>query len=318
MDEKSNMILQQHRELKEGYEMQLRQEAQLKAKKKLLETQLMDVEYIARKEQRTLEKMRKSGLKTWVIRNFSSYQEKLQKQEQEVKRAKEEVEEEQEKLVSMEQRIDEIQAKKREYWDHDKKYQFLYEQKRQQLLALDGSTKEAIHTYEAQIEFHKTMIKELNEAIRVGRRVKSELERMENSLDSAHSYGTWDMLGGGLLATAAKHSHLNDAKSCRENVEHLLKDFNRELSDVRLSLELTMKTDGFAKFADYWLDDLFSDWKMQNRINEATRSVDEAKDKVTEILRKLERGIEKENALFTKCKEEMEQFIVEKEINESN
>lgn len=311
MDENSNIILQQHRELKEVYEMQLRQEEQLKAKKKTLETQVMDVEYIAGKEQRELEKMKKAGLKNWIIRKFPSYQEKLEKQEQEARKARVKLEEEQEKLASIEQRIDGLQAKKREYWDHDKKYKFLYEQKKQQLLALDGPEKEAINTYEAQIEFHNTMIKELNDATRAGRRVKSELERMEHSLDSAHSYGTWDMLGGGLITTAAKHSHLDDAKSCKANIEYLLKDFNRELSDVKLSLELIMNTDGFAKFADYWLDDLFWDWNMQNRIDEASRSVDQAKDKVTGILRNLERGIEKENAMITKCKEEVEQFIVE-------
>jgi hypothetical protein len=48
--------------------------------------------------------------------------------------------------------------------------------------------------------------KEILEALEAGRKVLAGLEEVLRSLESAQGWGVWDMIGGGLLATAAKHS----------------------------------------------------------------------------------------------------------------
>ena len=43
------------------------------------------------------------------------------------------------------------------------------------------------------------------------------LDSVLSSLESAEGWGTWDLLGGGLISDLAKHSHIDDAKVEAEN-----------------------------------------------------------------------------------------------------
>ena len=43
------------------------------------------------------------------------------------------------------------------------------------------------------------------------------------NLNSAEGWGTWDLLGGGLISDLAKHSHIDDAKNDVANAQNLLR-----------------------------------------------------------------------------------------------
>ena len=105
---------------------------------------------------------------------------------------------------------------------------------------------------------------------------------MLDSLDSAESWGTWDMLGGGLFNTMAKHGHIDDA-------QRALSRFRTELADVR-DMELPQVQMGeFATFADYFFDGFFMDWMVQSKIQDAQEGVSEVHVRVLNALRNLER-----------------------------
>jgi len=67
--------------------------------------------------------------------------------------------------------------------------------------------------------------KEVTEAIGSGEAAQTELGSVINSLESAQDWGTWDILGGGLLATAAKHSHIDEANEYAHQTKIALNDF---------------------------------------------------------------------------------------------
>src|SRR5436190_664742 len=50
--------------------------------------------------------------------------------------------------------------------------------------------------------------REIREAIAAGEAVRASLEKVADALGSARKWGTWDMLGGGIVATSFKHSHI--------------------------------------------------------------------------------------------------------------
>lgn len=108
--------------------------------------------------------------------------------------------------------------------------------------------------------------RELREAIAAGEEVLYHLGAVSKSLDSASNWGIWDMLGGGLFVTWAKHSRLNDAKEQVRKAEAACRVFARELKDVQMQLDANLELDGFLKFADFFFDGFFADIMVQSRI----------------------------------------------------
>lgn len=129
---------------------------------------------------------------------------------------------------------------------------------------------------------------------------QADVDRLEgHSLDSAHGWATWDLLGGGLVADLAKHSHLDSAQAAVERLQVELRRFKTELADVTIDADLQVSIDGFLRFADYFFDGLFVDWAVMDRINQSQAAVEETRGRITAVLDRLNAmsdGAERESA----------------------
>lgn len=134
--------------------------------------------------------------------------------------------------------------------------------------------------------------KEIEEAIEAGKNLLYSLRQVNRNLDSASSWGLWDVLGGGMLVTMAKHSKLEKAKSEIPRAQSLLAKFYRELEDVGGHVDIDIEIGSFLTFADYFFDGLFADLTVQSRINDAKHRVRSTIDKVNSIMRRLESDLE--------------------------
>jgi len=103
---------------------------------------------------------------------------------------------------------------------------------------------------------------------------RRELERAANSLNSAESWGTWDILGGGALSDMAKYSHIDEAVQYIEEANGKLGRFRRELADVDITIDVNVNISSFDRFADYFFDGLIADWNVQSKIKDSKHSVD--------------------------------------------
>ena len=117
--------------------------------------------------------------------------------------------------------------------------------------------------------------KEKREAIAAGYRALNSLRTAQNDLNSAKSWGLWDMFGGGFFSTMIKRSKMDAAKQNMDQAKYELQNFSRELRDV-------------LSFADWFFDGFFVDWMVQDRINNARVQVAEAIRQVENILRRLQ------------------------------
>ena len=129
---------------------------------------------------------------------------------------------------------------------------------------------------------------EIEQAKRAGQRALESLYDVQESLGSARNWGIFDLLGGGLLTDMMKHSKIKDATFQMENARERLLDFQRELKDVNLPLELRMEVGGFLSFADFFFDGLITDYLVQSRIGEAREQVEDAIYQVKHLLERLE------------------------------
>ncbi len=125
------------------------------------------------------------------------------------------------------------------------------------------------------------------EAIEAGKRAKRSLTNALNALDSARSWGIFDIFGGGLISSLAKHSKMDDAAEYIEEAKADLMAFSDELDDIQEYANIDLSTGDFWGFADWFFDGLFSDWVMQDRINEARSQVQNAIRKVDSIISRL-------------------------------
>lgn len=129
--------------------------------------------------------------------------------------------------------------------------------------------------------------KEIREAIQAGERALKSLREAERRLSSAGSWGIVDILGGGLITSAVKHSKIDAASSYLNEAKADMRVFQRELKDIPDMDGLGIDIGGFLTFADFFFDGLIADCMVQSRIRDAQNRVSSAAGRVEAMLRKL-------------------------------
>ena len=175
----------------------------------------------------------------------------------------------------------------------EERYRELLAQKEAVILAAKSSRARPLLEISGELDELQANQKELKEALEAGNQARVLLQKVQESLDSAHGWGVWDMLGGGLLATAVKHARIDDARQHVHHAQQALHRFGRELKDVNphLLTAITIDIGGFATFADYFFDGLIVDWIVQSRINDSLKNVNNILERVNTILRELQQEL---------------------------
>lgn len=265
-----------------------------------LQKEITELEAACKKEDKDVEDLEKGGLQAFYLKIRGKYEATMDKEILEAAAAKAKLNNKQFELEDVKRRLEVLQAEQGKYRACESLYKKLYQRRLDELLGEEGEAKITILQYQTKISELQHNAKELREAIRAGKRVVSELNRAAGSLDDARDYGTWDILGGGIVSDMMKHSRLDDAKGSLDHVQSLMREFKTELADVNMTLDIQIDTDGFAKFADFFFDGLFADISMQNRIRSSQESVAASRRKVESAVNRLEAQLVKEsNAVST-------------------
>lgn len=167
-------------------------------------------------------------------------------------------------------------------WQYE--YERLYREKEHALLEEDAELRELAGT----IAELNGQIKELDEAQLAGETVASHLRQAEAKLQSAKSWGTYDMLGGGMISTHIKRGHIDEAADYIHQAERSMATFSRELADVGGALEQGMDAKRFLRFTDYFFDNFITDWMVQGKIADTLQEVKRRSEQVLEIVGKLD------------------------------
>ena len=128
---------------------------------------------------------------------------------------------------------------------------------------------------------------EIREAIDAGERALRSLREARKSLGSARGWGMVDMFGGRGLSGLIKHVKIGDARSSLNRAKADLDRFSRELSDVREVRGLDIEIGSFLTFADFFFDGFLADVMVQSRIRQAQNKIDDAIDRVEDMLARL-------------------------------
>ena len=132
--------------------------------------------------------------------------------------------------------------------------------------------------------------RELNEALMAGEDVLRALYTAQKELNSSANWGLFDMFAGGMLSTMIKHGHMGNAERALSDARVAMDRYRREIADVREMPQIHIEVDGFLSFADFFFDNFFVDWMVQDKIERARQQVNDAIFQVQNIQNQL-RGI---------------------------
>ncbi|MDR9852554.1 hypothetical protein RJP21_02925 [Paenibacillus sp. VCA1] len=163
-------------------------------------------------------------------------------------------------------------------------YERILQEKEQAILRQHGELSELAER-QADLTIH---LKEMKEAVQAGRSVLHDMEQARDYLQSARNWGTYDMLGGGMLSTHIKHNKIDEAMGYIHDAQTSLRRFGKELKDVEMHLSIEIDIGSFLRFSDYFFDGFISDWMVQGRINDTLSQVEEKLDAVKGIVRQIE------------------------------
>lgn len=260
---------------------------ELHIQRKELEDKVNRLKTIMEKEQSDVDRLEGRGLTALFYGIVGKKEEKLNEQRREAVTARAKYDVVMQEMDLVQRRIGRYEDELASLKDIEMRYAYAMKQKVQLLKSTNTPVAEKILQYEEQISGFENQKKEIHEAISAGTKAKNIAEQVLSELDDAEGWGTWDLLGGGLISDLAKHSSLDDAQ---EEIEHLqvqLRRFKTELADVTIRAEMQVNIDGFLRFADYFFDGLFADWAVLDKIEESQSEVKNIINQIQAVLDKL-------------------------------
>ena len=289
-----NACNEKMRALREKIQRRTKVDAMLRdlyAQRTQQEKRVSDLVTILYEEQEDVEKL-SGGFWSVYYAMIGKKEEMLEKERAEALKASMQYDAARAELQKVQEEIDRLEWEKKEFDDYEREYSAVLDEKLN-FMRKSSMHAEKIVELEEKIEYLGNQIGEIDEAECAGRRVLNQIDLIAESLDNAEGWGTWDMLGGGMLSSMVKHAHLDEAQERIKSLERLLSRFRTELADVTVQADVRAQMDGFTRFADWFFDGFFVDWMVLSRIKESKGSLETTEKQIQRVMEQL-RGMRRE------------------------
>jgi hypothetical protein len=151
---------------------------------------------------------------------------------------------------------------------------------------------------------------EIQEAISAAEKVLGVIPRVIEDLKDAKGYATWDMVGGGTMATYLKREKMHKAKLGIVEINYGLDKFRRELKDLKPEFFPTeIKFNTSWEFADYFFDNIFVDMEIKSRIADAYNSIISLFNSVNLLKEKLNFEKDKQQNLYQETESDFRKLV---------
>ncbi|OAB37765.1 hypothetical protein [Paenibacillus glacialis] len=247
------------------------------------ESETKNWEQRLQREEQEVERLTGMTLSNLVYSIMGKKAEKIEREQLDVLEAKVKYDEALRTMKDMEDQIQDVQKELARLRGWKVEYDAIIRQKEQSLV---HGNKDIMALVDRQTDL-KLTLKELKEAIQAGFLVVESLGSAADGLQKARNWGTYDMLGGGMISTHLKHSNIDEAMEYIHNAQRELSRFSKELRDVQVSASIEIDIGDFLKFSDYFFDGFISDWMVQGRINDTLDQVEAKTYVINEILQQL-------------------------------
>ncbi|MYL51186.1 hypothetical protein GLV98_16945 [Halobacillus litoralis] len=286
-----------------------REREQLKKEHKELRAKERRYLEMLEEEQEDVEKLERMSLTNLFVTITGKKLEKVEQEKREALEARLKWREAHQSSLEVEKEVENISESIAAYGNPKEEYDGLYQRKKQFLISKGEEKGERLLELSEKRSMLQAELVEISEAIDAGQSAIRALEDASTSLTSAENWGALDMLGGGLLTTAVKHSRVDDADTAIHTAQRYLRKFANEIDDLGNHYDIHIHISGGLKVADYFFDGLLVDWFVQNKLQSSHEEVREVRKKTHAVLLDLEtlnRQFEKEEGALT---EEMDRIV---------
>lgn len=285
-----------------------RQLTELSRQRDSLTQQVAQLDKKRIKEQRDVERFEGGSLASFFYNVIGRADEKLTQERQEAYEAAVKYDAAVRQLQSVEYDISAAQEALRPLGGSEARYEAALSAKAAAIKAAGGEDAQRLAQLQNKCAEAESMRKEADEAISAGNAALEMVRDVLAKLDSADSWGTFDVFSDGILADIMKHSKLDEAQDGIERLQVQLRRFKTELADVAVYANIQVNVDGFMRFADYFFDGLFADLMVLDRISSAQEQTANVKRQVENAisrLRDIRRRAEEEAAAADKALDEL-------------
>ncbi|MBN2795541.1 MAG: hypothetical protein JXR88_09060 [Clostridia bacterium] len=187
---------------------------------------------------------------------------------------------------------------------------------KEKMAIIKGSNDELSHSIET-LENKKQSalgeIKEIREALMAANAVHHSAKSALDSLNKAKNWGTYDMLGGGIIATMAKRSHMQEGQNHINKLNYDLKNFGKELKDVDDYTTSSIEIGSYFQIGDWLFDGLFVDMMVQSKIHNALEQVTQVRTQIVEFQNRLMLMEEQKKSEVLDVENKIEELILQQE-----
>lgn len=129
--------------------------------------------------------------------------------------------------------------------------------------------------------------KELREAIEALRDLENEIDKTIKITESASRWGIADIFADSGIIGLIKRGKIKDINRSLEIIREKLERAKKELYDIRINLDEEIPDSTYDFFVDIIFDNIFTDLRVNREIKEIRENLYELRDRVHEILEKI-------------------------------
>lgn len=283
------------------------QEANSRLKSK--EERSVQLKQVLEKEYHDVEQLDKLNLTALFYSILGNKDKKQEKERQEYLKAKLQYEEAIEEIKLIKRTVEQLLIEINLLKNSEEKYQLLLREKEEFLLSLEDESSKNLQGVIDDINAAALHIQEIEEVLQEAEPALHYLNETFNQLQSAESWGTFDMIGGGLLVTSIKHGKIDEARLGISKAQFYLDNLSHELRDVVLPTQLNESIDigDFKSFGDYIFHGLIFDFIVQEKISKSKSHVQRVYLQVSTIEHMLKNQLQElQNAIKAKMQQKLQ------------
>lgn len=262
---------------------------ELQAQRKSVSRRVRQLEKEKESEQADVDRLERGSLAAFFYQMVGRMDEKMDKEQQEAYAARVRYDAAARELASIDADLARLEARLKGLSGCEQRYQDALMERFREIKATNSPAAQELMESESRVVDLKLRRREIREAIQAGKKALKRTEAVLESLDSARGWSTMDLVGGGVWSDLAKYDHLDEAQEQVEQLQVDLRRFKTELADVEINADIQVMVEGFLRFADFFFDNLFTDWEVRDHIDQSIEQVKDTRRQIQRVLDKLER-----------------------------
>ncbi len=216
-----------------------------------------------------VENLSKESLSVMLMRLFGRYDDKLDKEKQEMIQAKLEYDKASERVRELTKDREELSLRISDLRRDKNLYNKVLEKREEELRReTTGEKAEQFNALEKEKAEAYKQITEIEEAISAATRAGQTVNRIIEYLNKADNWATYDVwFKGGIITHLNKYGNIDNAEAEYNRLHSQMRDLKRELKDVKMDSSINYTgVDTTTRAIDFWFDNIFTDLNVRDRV----------------------------------------------------